>query len=132
MADAVTLTGANIRYLLTMLTLDRENKGVRCVDIAATLGKSKPSVHNMMNTLVACGLVKKEAYGLAILTDEGRETAQRYRRYYRAVCALLKRDLPETEDLQTAAYALISELPIRTLEALCVRQKDESEGKQWQ
>lgn len=126
MADAVTLTGANIRYLLAMLALDRENKGVRCVDIAVTLGKSKPSVHNMMNTLVACGLVKKEAYGLAILTAEGRKTAQQYRRYYRAACALLKRDLPETEDLQTAVYALISELPIRTLEALCTRQNDES------
>ena len=124
MADAIALTGANIRYLLTMLALDKENQGVRCVDIASTLGKSKPSVHNMMNTLAASGLVKKEAYGLAALTGEGRKMAQRYCRYFDAVCALLKKDLPETEDLQAAGYALISELPCGTLEALCARQKE--------
>ena len=124
MQDAVTLTGANIRYLLTMLALDQKNQGVRCVEIAASLGKSKPSVHNMMSTLAASGLVKKEAYGRAALTGEGRNMAQRYRRYFDAVCGLLKKDLPEPEALQAACYALIAELPSGTLEALCSRQKE--------
>ena len=118
MAEPVTLTGANIRYLLMMQELDKENRGIRCVSIAAALGKSKPSVHNMMNTLAAYGFVKKEAYGLATLTAEGQKMARRYSRYYLAACRLLRQTFSEG-DLQTAAYALIAALPERSLEMLC-------------
>lgn len=118
MTETSTLTGANIRYLLTMHALDKENRGIRCVSIAAALGKSKPSVHNMMNTLAACGFVKKEAYGLATLTAEGQKTAHRYSHYYDAACRLLRPALSD-EDLQTAAYALIAALPEHALESLC-------------
>lgn len=127
MAEAFTLTGANIRYLLTMRALDSDNRGIRCVSIAAALGKSKPSVHNMMNTLAAYGFVKKEAYGLAALTAAGEEMACRYSRYYEAACRLLQAALPDDGELQTAAYALIAALPEDTLERLCRGSQEKGE-----
>ena len=60
MANQKTLTASNIRYLLTIQSLDREGKGARSVDIATEMGLSKPSVHNMMRTLIEIGLVRKD------------------------------------------------------------------------
>ena len=67
MANRKALTASNIRYLLTMIKLDQAGKGVRCVDIATNLGLSKPSVHNMMDTLVQMGFVNRNTYGVAFL-----------------------------------------------------------------
>ena len=52
MANLRNLSPSHIRYLLTMQELDRQGKGVRSSDIAAALGLSKPSVHNMMKTFM--------------------------------------------------------------------------------
>lgn len=87
MASRKNLTASNIRYLLTMKELDKEGSGVRCVDIASTLKLSKPSVHNMLDTFVEMGFIRKAAYGIAIFTELGNETALRYDRYYRYVSA---------------------------------------------
>ena len=77
MANRIALTAANIRYLLALKTLEKEGAGTRSVDIASSLGLSKPSVHNMMNTFTEMGLVSKNAYGAAFLTELGKETAKR-------------------------------------------------------
>ena len=103
MANQKALTAANIRYLLTMKALDREDKGVRCVDIASSMGLSKPSVHNMMHTLIQLGLVKKDSYGAAFLTEAGHRIALCYSRYYRSVSGLLRSSFPELTDVQGAA-----------------------------
>ena len=65
MANLKSLSPSHIRYLLAMQELDRQGKGVRSRDIAAVLGLSKPSVHNMMNTFIDFGLIRKDAYGAA-------------------------------------------------------------------
>lgn len=129
MANQKTLTASNLRYLLTMQSLERENAGARCVDIATAMGLSKPSVHNMMQTLIQLGLVKKNSYGAAFFTDMGRKTVQCYGRYYRSVSALLQRSFPELEDVQTAAYCLLSEIPPENLEALSSRYEIQVEER---
>ena len=121
MANQKALTAANIRYLLTMKALDREDKGVRCVDIASSMGLSKPSVHNMMHTLIQLGLVKKDSYGAACLTEAGHRIALCYSRYYRSVSGLLRSSSPELTDVQGAACCLLSEITTESLEALCGR-----------
>ena len=57
------MTGANIRYLLTLLELQGKDGGVRCVDLAARLQVSKPSVHAMVSSLCQLGLAEKKHYG---------------------------------------------------------------------
>ncbi len=42
MSSGPALTAANIRYLLAIEDLDRNGKGVRCVDVAQALGITKP------------------------------------------------------------------------------------------
>ena len=102
-----------------MRELERADGGARCIDIAAALKLSKPSVHNMMGSFVKSGLVCKNAYGMAYFTEAGREVAARYARYYAAVAAMLERNFPNAEDLRDAACLLLSEIPDGDLEALC-------------
>jgi len=120
-ANTKTLTASNIRYLLTMKELGRADGGARCIDIATALKLSKPSVHNMMDSLSRSGLVCKNAYGMVYFTDAGREAAERYARYYSAVAAMLARNFPNTAELQDAACLLLSEIPDVDLETLCIR-----------
>lgn len=121
MANRIALTAANIRYLLALKTLEKEGAGTRSVDIASSLGLSKPSVHNMMNTFTEMGLISKNAYGAAFLTELGNETANRYVRYYDSVEGLLKCSFPGAGDVGSATYYLLAEMPEASLEALCRR-----------
>ena len=121
MASRKNLTASNIRYLLTVKELDRDGRGARCTDVALALGLTRPSVHNMMKTLIELGLICKDAYGAARLTVAGEQTAARYGRYFRSVHALLTRGFPESDALTSAACALLSELPEAELEGFCVR-----------
>ena len=119
MANLQNLSPSHIRYLLTMQELDRQGKGVRSSDIAAALGLSKPSVHNMMKTFMDFGLVRKDAYGAAFFTPQGAETARLCRRYYEAVARLLRQGFPQMREEQTAVCSLLSQIPEEELEALC-------------
>lgn len=121
MANTKTLTASNIRYLLAVKELGRADGGARCIDIAAALKLSKPSVHNMMDSLSRSGLVCKNAYGMVYFTDAGREAAERYARYYSAVASMLARNFPNAADLRDAACLLLSEIPDVDLETLCMR-----------
>lgn len=121
MANTKTLTASNIRYLLAVKELGRADGGARCIDIAAALKLSKPSVHNMMDSLSRSGLVCKNAYGMVYFTDAGRAAAERYARYYSAVASMLARNFPNAADLRDAACLLLSEIPDADLETLCIR-----------
>ena len=68
MANQNALTAAHIRYLLVLLRLTAANGHTRCVDLAAALELSPPSVHNMVDTMTALGLVKKGTRGAVSLT----------------------------------------------------------------
>ena len=56
MANQNALTAAHIRYLLVLLRLTAANGHTRCVDLAAALELSPPSVHNMVDTMIVSGL----------------------------------------------------------------------------
>ena len=90
MANQNALTAAHIRYLLVLLRLTAANGHTRCVDLAAALELSPPSVHNMVDTMTALGLVKKGTRGAVSLTEYGSRTAERYQRYYHGAAALLR------------------------------------------
>ena len=115
MSEQIALTASNLRYLLAIRELNRDNSGIRCVDIAAVLGLSKPSVHSMMNSFRKMELVQKDRYGKVYLTPKGADTAERYSVYYKAVYAFLTSRLPETPGMQTLVCSLLAETPEESL-----------------
>ncbi len=119
MANQKNLTPSNIRYLLAMKQLDKNGSGVRSVDIATCLGLSRPSVHNMMKTLIEMGFIRKTAYGVAFLTEEGEQTARRYGKYYLSVSEFLRDGFPGLKPVCPAVFALLAEIPETDLEKLC-------------
>lgn len=62
-------------YLETLLILESTGK-IRCVDVAAKMSVSKPSVNKAMNVLKEKGYVLQESYGDIHLTDAGRDIAK--------------------------------------------------------
>lgn len=59
-------------YLETILTLEKKNNVVRAIDIAKSLGYSKPSVTRAMSILKKNGYIYQESYGNIFLTKLGR------------------------------------------------------------
>ncbi len=59
-------------YLETILTLEKKNNVVRAIDIAKSLGYSKPSVTKAMSILKKNGYIYQESYGNIFLTKLGR------------------------------------------------------------
>ena len=64
-------------YLETILMLEQSKGRVRSIDIAVELGFSKPSVSGAMKQLRENGYVEMTAGNFLLLTDKGREIAQR-------------------------------------------------------
>ena len=124
MSSGPALTAANIRYLLAIEDLDRNGKGVRCVDVAQALGITKPSVHSMVDSMKDMGLLEKPHYGVIRLTDLGRSTADRYQVYFQTICRHFTQFLPQRQDVLAAAFALLSELKLESVVEMCTRIAD--------
>lgn len=125
-----SLTASNIRYLLALneLSAGDGEKQVRSSDVANALGISKPSVHDMMNTLKSMQMVEKDQYSRIRMTDLGRETAAEYRRYYDAVRSVLESVLPDRNELDAAVWAILSEVSPEGLAVLCERVGENDGG----
>lgn len=103
-----TLSVSSIRYLIAMYSLDNE-KGMQCVNIAEALNVTKPSVHEMIETLCNKALAQKVKYGMVFFTEEGRELAARYVAYYDIILHFLSRKLAlSLEDSKNAALSLLA------------------------
>ena len=64
-------------YLETILILTNKNKIVRSLDVAEYMGFSKPSVSRAVNLLKSGGYIVVDGNGYLILTDIGREVAEK-------------------------------------------------------
>lgn len=108
MEKEMSLSAAQLSYVLTLHSLDEKKEGVRSVELAKSLGKSKPSVHNMLLSLDEAGLVEMESRGRVFLTESGRETAE----LWKGRCeALRERILPQGGvSMQQALCAFFSQL----------------------
>lgn len=72
---AIQESGEN--YLETILILKERNGYVRSIDIAHETGYSKPSVSRAISILKKEGLVEVDPLNQILLTDKGREVAER-------------------------------------------------------
>lgn len=64
-------------YLETILILSKEKAVVRSVDVAGSLGVSKPSVSRAMGLLRDGGFIEMDAHGYLTLTGDGKAVAER-------------------------------------------------------
>lgn len=119
MDNGKRLTATHIKYLFAVMELDSAGRGARCVDVAAALKISKPSVHNMMDAFSEMGLIRRDAFSAAYLTPKGRETAMRYRRYYDKLEKMMRACFPKQEDLSTVLLGMLAELSTESLESFC-------------
>lgn len=74
-------------YLETILILERRNGIARSVDVANELGFSKPSVSRAMSVLKKEGYVKIGQINQLVLTETGKEVAEKV---YQKHCVLKK------------------------------------------
>ena len=64
-------------YLETILRLSQKSGHVRAIDVGEEMGYSKPSVSRAMSILKQGGYIVIEADGSIVLTDKGREIAEK-------------------------------------------------------
>ena len=64
-------------YLETILRLSQKSGHVRAIDVGEEMGYSKPSVSRAMSILKQGGYIVIDADGSIILTDAGREIAEK-------------------------------------------------------
>ena len=64
-------------YLESILYLTKEKGSVRAIDVAEHMGYSKPSVSRAMSILKEGGYIVVEKGGHIILTEAGREVAEK-------------------------------------------------------
>lgn len=64
-------------YLETILILKKQNGQVRSIDIANTMGFSKPSISRAMNILKQAELIEIDKKGFITLTETGQIKAEK-------------------------------------------------------
>ena len=107
------------RYLLSIYRLTQENRRIRCVDIAADLGVTRPSVSKMMKCMVRMELVEPDYCEAVRLTPNGRELAEKYHSDYDMVYAFFRRMLRLTPaEAKEHAFQFLSAFPHSTVHKL--------------
>lgn len=126
MHNANKFTYSQIRYIIWMSRLSREGCGVKNVELAEALDFSKPSVHNMLKSLAELGVVRQETFGLAHLTDAGRELAQKYEACFCLIEGRIADLCGEGAASENAICGILADLPAARLNELYESQKKPS------
>ena len=90
-------------YLEAIHVLSQKSSSVRAIDVGEYLGYSKPSVSRAMGLLKSGGYVVTDELGHLLLTDSGREIAERiYERHKVLSSILMSLGVPEAIALEDA------------------------------
>ena len=76
-------------YLETLLILEEKHGKIRCVDVAALMQVSKPSVNKAMNVLKEKGYVLQESYGDIHFTEAGKNIAKKVYNRHKTITKFL-------------------------------------------
>ena len=83
-------------YLETIYSLCQQRNGVRSIDVAASMGYSKPSVSRAVSLLKQGGYLQVDKDGFLILTESGNCVAQKiYERHTVLTQALMALGVPK-------------------------------------
>ena len=121
------LTASHLRYLLAIYACTRSRPQVVAIDVAKTLGVSKPSVTRMLGVLRQRGLLHQERYGKICLTEEGERLAAACRSCVRRLSARLEDTglgLTEEERLGLACL-LTASLPARVRDVVLAQRPEQ-------
>ena len=77
-------------YLESLFVLSRTGDRVRAIDICEYMGYSKPSVSRAIGLLKSGGYVVSDEDGYLLLTDAGREVAEKIYDRHTQICAFLE------------------------------------------
>ena len=126
MNNSLKLTPSQIRYMIWILRLSRDGFGVKNVELANALDYSKPSVHNMIQSLAQIGMVHQEEFRLAHFTDRGRALAIKYE----ACFLLIQRKMNElfggNTTTEIAICGILADMPHEKIDELYESGKKES------
>lgn len=115
----MNLCAGQYRYLLCIYRLQQEHKRIRCVDIAADLGVTRPSVSKMMKCMVRMELVESEYCEAVRLTPEGKALAERLNEDYDLTYAFFRRILRLSPgEAKEQAFLFLSDFPVTTVKKL--------------
>ena len=115
-AGRTELSAANIRYLIAMRRNQRPDGIIRGADVARALSRTRPSVHKMVESLSALGLVSKSCpYGAIRFTPAGEAAAAECAARYAAAEEKLRRAFPALGDCEELVCSLLAALPGQTL-----------------
>ena len=103
----MSLTVAQIRCVLAILALTRMEEEVASKNIAKLMGITRPSVHKMLDVLVSKGVLEKEHYGTAKLTERGIELAERLESRKERLLILFSKQFGLSPDESSAAATLL-------------------------
>ena len=76
-------------YLETIYSLSLQKPAVRSIDVAESMGYSKPSVSRAVSLLKQGGYLTTDTDGALLLTDSGREVAERITERHHVLTQLL-------------------------------------------
>ena len=88
---AVSIHESGEMYLEAILVLTRKNGHVRSIDVSEYLGYSKPSVSRAMGILRSGNYIQVEKDGSLVLTESGREVAEKIYERHTVLSGLLIR-----------------------------------------
>ncbi|MBQ7002340.1 MAG: metal-dependent transcriptional regulator [Oscillospiraceae bacterium] len=113
------LCAGQYRYLLSIYRLQKEQKTIRCVDIANDLGVTRPSVSKMMKCMVRMELIEPDYCQSVRLTHKGLEIAVKSNHDYDMVYAFFRRMIRLSPDeAKEHAFLFISTFPAATSKRL--------------
>jgi len=113
--NKIKLSPSQIKYIICLCRLSESGYGVKNVEIAAALGVSKPSVHNMLKSLAALGLVSCEVFGRAFFTEKGRLLARKYALCYLVLEKKLSEMCGNGAASENAICVLLADMPSEKL-----------------
>lgn len=101
------MTSAQLHCLIELKRLSEKTPDVASVRLTKALGISKPSVHRLLEVLRARGLVEKEYYGEAHLTQAGSDLADKMLERIKSLAGKLAEGIVKPEDAFEAAMVLL-------------------------
>ena len=95
-------------YLETILLLEKSNGVVRSIDVAKTLGVTKPSVSRAMGKLKDAGLIEMDENNKIVFTKKGKKEAEAILEKHETVMQFLMMTTDVSEEVAREDAAKIS------------------------
>ena len=105
-------------YLETIFTLSKTRENVRSLDVANSLGFSKPSVSRAVGLLKKAELITVDSKGYITLTDEGVKIAERMYERHIVLSTMLERLGVDHETAVEDACKMEHDISEKTFEAI--------------